>query len=61
MEEKLIICCTFTVSGSLADLDQGKRTESGSDLCSTYTVHCPKYLATFRDIEGNVTAKKLYT
>ena len=38
MEEKLIICCTFTVSGSLADLDQGKRTESGSDLCSTYTV-----------------------
>ena len=24
-------------------------------------IHCPKYLATFRDIEGNVTAKKLYT
>ena len=23
--------------------------------------HCPKYLGTFRDIEGNVTAKKLYT
>ena len=24
-------------------------------------IHCPKYLATFRDIGGNVTAKKLYT
>ena len=28
-------------------------------MCSN--IHCPKYLATFRDIEGNVTAKKLYT
>ena len=24
-------------------------------------VHCPKELGSFRDIDGNVTAKKLYT
>ena len=26
-----------------------------------FKIHCPKYLATFRDIEWNVTAKQSYT
>ena len=36
-------------------INEQKLTAGGGSL------HCPKYLATFRDIEGNVTAKKLYT